>query len=67
MKKTIDSFSKLTELVKATDLGKEIVKEMNKTPLERWVDDINSEGVVIGRLEFYSGRYEPVKKDPNEN
>lgn len=54
----LSSFERATEALKKTSLGKEILKEMAKTPLERWVNDINLDGTIIGRLEIYSGRYE---------
>lgn len=56
-------YDELTEQAKATLLGQKILKEMQATPLEMWVNDINSNGVIVGRLEIHSGKYESYGKD----
>lgn len=55
------SYDDLTELAKVTPLGQKILKELQETPMEMWADDISPKGVVIGRMEMYSGRYEKAK------
>jgi len=54
--KSASDFDKITEAAKQTELGKKVISEME--PLEMWIDDIDSSGKIIGRLELFSRRYE---------